>query len=167
MLRTRTVRTFGIWLLAGFLVVLAAPFARAGDYPPAAATCSVDTGTAIPGQVVNVKGTQWQPDSTVTVTFDSTALTPATTNNKGKFVQQETIPTTATKGRHTITFSGLSKTGEPATCETSIRIKPASTTSAVTSAVDTARPMTALVMGGALALLLLVIASSVLRRSRT
>jgi alpha-L-fucosidase len=88
---------------------------------PAFAQYPVGPGITCPeitqvGGSLSVAGTNWLPESTVVLTFESDPVVVGTpeTDSEGAFSTTVTIPADAEAGQHTLTATGRDQNGDPA-----------------------------------------------------
>ena len=74
--------------------------------PRAAAAIKLTPVSGPPSAPVKVKGTNFGPSETVTVTFDSTTVATPVTNAQGAFSTSFNVPSGASLGAHTVTATG-------------------------------------------------------------
>lgn len=100
-------------VMAALGLSLAVP-AFAQDYGADPGITCTDTAQA--GGTVAVAGTNWLPESTVVLTFESDPVVVGTpeTDGEGSFSTTVTIPSDAEAGQHTLTATGRDQNGDPA-----------------------------------------------------
>jgi hypothetical protein len=108
-----------IMVMAALGLSLAVP-AFAQDGYPIGPGVSCDVTSVQAGGTVGVDGSNWLPESTVVLTFQSDPVVVGTpeTDSEGAFSTTVTIPSDAEAGSHTITATGRNQEGDPdsATC---------------------------------------------------
>lgn len=98
----------------GLLLLMAGP-AGAGSYPPGGPRIAVSDSTVTRGETIVVSGSRWLPGSTVHISFDDPVERTAAVNGSTRFSAPITVPTGSRLGRHSITVTGRSTAGNPAT----------------------------------------------------
>lgn len=73
---------------------------------------------------MTISGTNWLPESTVVLTFQSDPVVVGTpeTDEEGSFTTTVTIPADAEPGQHTLTAIGRDQNGDPATASCPITV---------------------------------------------
>lgn len=100
--------------LTALLLMSAAP-AFAQDYPPGAASCTIDATVVPPGGTVSVDCSGWAANTTIEVTVFSghgTVLGTAQTDGDGNLAVDVTVPSDLEPGDHVLRLSGTNAQGE-------------------------------------------------------
>ena len=116
-------------LIVAMLVMAAVPaFAQGyGEVEPSAG--ATDT-TVVAGESTTICGEDWQPGSTVTITFRGEVLGTASVDGAGEFCTTVTLPEGTPPGDYVLGISGFGPDGEPQTV--SLRVVVAGTGSGPT-----------------------------------
>lgn len=110
--------------LTGLLLMTAAP-AFAQEYPPAAASCTIEVTVAPPGATVAVDCGGWLPNSEVQVFVlsEPRLLGTADVDAEGNLAADVTLPTDLEPGDHTLRLSGTNSQGEPQTVDIAFTVE--------------------------------------------
>jgi hypothetical protein len=126
-------------MAAALLTIVASP--ALAQYPPLPDDgVVVSDTTVVPGQVVTVAGSGWEPGTVVTLTLfsDPVVLGTAEVDADTSFSTEVKIPETVEPGTHTLQVSGTGDDGEPRVVELTLEVLAAAGVDDVTTTADAA-----------------------------